>query len=235
MGISFVYEPIVNGVWGFGHGKACDEKGRFVGHLPGLTDDDETLDPSDQRFANGDNLWDQVSSSDYSGPLANGYEPDYSGGYVSRYAELTDEERALAEELWLDPWDTSREVLTRLWCERKYPEYFPTEDVTHESISAEEAAIYSFCMDNWEFFHPELLDDEEVSTAASSQSNEQHDDYLKKLGWYAERSDRGWRQAHGKHGRQNSTERQKKREANRTIRKTFRTVDGRQQIAAEND
>lgn len=264
MGISFVYEPIVNGVWGFGHGKACDEKGRFVGHLPGLTDDDESLDPSDQRFANEDNLWDQVSSSDYSGPMANGYEPDYSGGYVSRYVELSEDEMALADELWIKSWNTSREVLTSLWCERKYPEYFPTEDVTHESISTEEAEVYSFCTDNWEFFHQELYDDEDETVgptfqSGSSELRESSKSVLHQYAlWFYTNADiRAERKMHrrttrgtdgeqharytytsnsaGRHGRGNTSMKQMEREARREIQKNNRTVDGRQQIAAEND
>ena len=264
MGISFAYEPVVNGVWGFGHGKACDEKGRFVGHLPGLTDDDETLDPRDQRFANEDNLWNQVPSSVYSDAPADGYEPDYSDGYVSRYARLTDEEKTLASELWLDPWDTSREELTRLWCERKYSEYFPTEDVTHESISAEEAEIYSFCLDKWEFFHPELSDDEDETVGSTFQSGsselrESSKSVLNQYAlWFYTNADiRAERKMHrrttrgtdgeqharytytsnsaGRHGRGNTSVKQMEREARREIQKNNRTVEGRQQIAAEND
>lgn len=41
MGISFVYKPVIDGIWGTACGRPCDDKGRILGHLPGLTDDEE--------------------------------------------------------------------------------------------------------------------------------------------------------------------------------------------------
>jgi hypothetical protein len=122
-------------------------------------------------------------------------------------------------------------LFPHLWAEETYEDSRYEEELYCDEL---EELARSFGPDNWEFFYPEWCDDGE-DIPMPTQGSFNYDTRLMEHSWWSLRKAERYRQSAGKHGRDKTTVWQKEREANRKIRKTSRTVEGKQQIAAEND